>query len=209
MLSQGQVGPIASTSDGVQVALRAGKLGDQIVSQLHPRYYEASYRRARFNAANQTGVATTVGLATTYTGLCLSNPVGSSVNIAIGKVGIAFPVAVAAGLVYGLMVGYNASTNVTHTAASTTLRSNFVGVGAAPVGLVDTSATLPTAPTVSHIFGAVGTAAMTAPATLPPCMYDLEGSIILPPGAYACVYTSAASGALGFLGSFEWTEVPV
>lgn len=209
MLSQGQVGPIASTADGVQVALRAGKLGDQIVSELHGRYYESAYRRAQFIAANQTGVATTVGLATTYTGLCLSNPVGSSVNLVIGKVGIAFPVAVAAGLVYGLMVGYNAGTNVTHTAASTTLRNSFVGVGAAPVGLVDTSATLPTAPTVSHIFGAVGTAAITVPMTLPTCFYDLEGSIILPPGAYAAVFTSAASGALGFLGSIGWEEVAV
>jgi len=209
MLSQGQVGPIASTADGVQVALRAGKLGDQIVSELHGRYYEGAYRRARFNAANQTGVATTVGLATTYTGLVLSNPVGSSVNLVLEKVGVAFPVAVAAGLVYGLMVGYHASTDVTHTTPSTTLRNSFVGVGAAPVGKVDTAATLPTAPTVSHVFGAVGTAAITAPATLPPCFYDIEGSIILPPGAYAAIFTSAASGALGFLGSFAWEEVAV
>lgn len=209
MLLQGQVGPITSTADGVQVAPRMGKLGDGIISELHPRYYEAAYRKARFNAANQTGIATTVGVATTYTGLVLSNPVGSSVNLVVGKVGVAFPVAVAAGLVYGLMVGYHASTNVTHTAASTTLRNNFVGVGSTPVGLVDTSATLPTAPTVSHVLGAVGTAAMTAPATLPPCLYDMEGDIILPPGAYCAFFTSAASGALGFMGSFSWTEVPV
>lgn len=209
MLSQGQVGPLTNTADGVQVPLRTGKLGDQISSLLHGAYYESAYRRAQFMAANQTGVATTVGLATTYTGLCLSNPVGSSVNLVIQKVGIAFPVAVAAGLVYGLMVGYHAATNVTHTTPSTTLRNGFVGVGAAPVGLVDTAATLPIAPTVACIFGAVGTAAVTAPATMPPAVYDMDGSIVLPPGAFCALFTSAASGALGMLGSINWEEVPV
>jgi hypothetical protein len=208
MLSQGQVGPISNAADGVQVAFRQGKLGEQIMSELHGRYYESCYRRAQFNAANQAGQVTTVGLATTYTGLVLSNPIGSGINLVLEKVGVAFPVAVAAGLVYGLMVGYNSGTAVTHTTPSTTLRSNFVGVGAAPVGLVDTVATLPTAPTVSHVFGAIGTAAITAPMTLPTCFYDLEGSVILPPGAYAAIYTSAASGAAGMFGSFTWEEVP-
>ncbi len=205
---QGQVGPQANTADGIQTNLRTGRLGDLIASQLHARYYESAYRRAQFIAANQTGVATTVGVATTYTGLCLSNPLGSAVNLVLQKVGVSFPVAVAAGLSYGLMVGFNGSTNVTHTTPSTTLRNSFLG-GASPVGLVDTAATLPAAPTVSHIFGAVGTAAMTAPATLPPCFYELDGSIILPPGGYCAIFTSAASGALGFLGSFGWEEAPV
>lgn len=208
MLSQGQVGPVANTSDGIAVPLRAGKLGEQIVSALHGRYYEQVYRRNVFNAANQAGATTSVGLATTYTGLVLSNNVGNGVNLVVLKVGIAFPVAVAAGLVYGLMVGYNGSTSVTHTTPSTTLRNSFLG-GASAVGTVDTAATLPTAPTVSHIFGAIGTAAITAPATLPPSFYDLEGSIILPPGGYCAIYTSAASGSSGMFGSFTWEEVPV
>lgn len=203
---QGQVGEISSTGDGVQVAVRSGRQGDVIVSELHPRYFEATYRKRSYNAANQTGIATTVGAATTYTGLCLSNPIGSTVVLSLTKVGIAFPVAVAAGLVYGLMVGYHAATAVVHTAAATP-RNNFIG-NAAGQGLVDTSATLPIAPTVSHILGAVGTAAITAPATLPPAFFDIEGSIILPAGAFVCLYTSAASGALGVLGSFTWDETP-
>lgn len=209
MLSQGQVGPISNTADGVQVAMRAGKLGEQIVSELHGRYYETCYRRALFGAANQAATVTTVGLATTYTGLVLSNPVGSSVNLSIIKVAAAFPVAPAAAIVVGLMVGYNAGTNVTHTTPSTTLRSNFVGVGNAPVGLVDTAATLPTAPTLQKVMGVVGTGAITVYGGIPAIEEDFDGSIILPPGAYAAIYTSAASAASGFFGSLKWEEVPV
>lgn len=208
MLSEAKVGPPSTLTDGVNAALRTGRQGDQIVSELHGRYYETCYRRNLFHAANQTGVATTVGLATTYTGLCLSNPVGSAVNLVIVKVGASFPVAVAAGLTVGLMVGYNAGTNVTHTTPSTTLRSCFVGVGAAPVGLVDTACTFPTAPTLAKVMGTIGTAAITAISMESAISEDFEGSIILPPGGYAAIFTSAASGALGFLGSIKWEEVP-
>jgi hypothetical protein len=208
MLSQGQVGPIATTADGVQVAMRAGRLGEQIVSELHPRYYETCFRRAVFSAANQAATVTTVGLATTYTGLILCNPVGSSVNLAIMKVAAAFPVAPAAVVVVGLMLGYNAGTNVTHT-TPVTPRSNFFGVGAAPVGLTDVAATMPTAPTLQKVMGTVGTGAVTTFGGITAIEDDFEGSIILPPGAYAAIYTSAASGAAGFFGSFNWEEVPV
>lgn len=206
MLSEARVGPPSTLTDGVNSALRTGKLGDQIVSELHGRYYEQTYRQNLFHAANQTGVATTVGLATTYTGLCLSNPIGSAKNLVLLKVGASFPVAVAAGLTVGLMVGFNAGTNVTHTTPSTTLRNNFLG-GPAPVGLVDTACTLPTAPTLAKIMGTIGTAAITAISMEPAISEDFEGSIILPPGGYAAIFTSAASGALGFLGSIKWEEV--
>jgi len=207
MLSQGQAG-LQTVADGNQGALRIGKSGEQIVGELHGRYYETTYRRAMFGAANQTGIATTIGLATTYTGLILSNPLGSAVNLVVCKVSASFPVAVAAAVTVGVMVGFNAGTNVTHTAASTTLRSNFLG-GAQPVGLVDTSATMPTAPTLQKVIGTIGTAAITSFGTVPSLSEDFEGSIILPPGAYAAIFTSAVSGAVGFLGSISWEEVPV
>jgi len=48
--------------------------------------------------------------------------------------------------------------------------------------------------------------ATTLPAT---SLYDLEGSIILPAGAYLCLITSVATAASGFQGSISWEEVPV
>ena len=47
MQVQSQVGPIATTQSiapGTVVALRSGQLGDTIVSELHGRFYEQTYR---------------------------------------------------------------------------------------------------------------------------------------------------------------------
>jgi len=210
MLIQGQVGPIAglqSIAPGTNAPMRQGNLGDQIVSELHGRYFEANYRRALFNGAI-TGQVTTVALATTYTGLCLSNPVGSQVNLSLLKAGFGFLVAFAAASTIGLMVGYNSSTNVTHT-TPVTPRSQFVGVGAAGVGLLDSAATLPTAPTLNTILGVGLTGAITTVPSIMASIVDLEGSIILPPGAYCAFYTSTVSGAAAGAFSFTWEEIPI
>lgn len=210
MISQGQVGPQSSTASigvGVQPPIRLGNMGDLIVSQLHGGHYESAYRRALFSAANQAATTTTVGLATTYTGLCLSNPVGSGYNVVIEQVGMSFIVAFPAAAALGIMVGYNSGTNVTHT-TPVTPRNQFFGVGAAGVALVDAAATLPTAPVVNTVLGAGLTGAITTSVTTGLTNFDLDGSIVLPPGGYAAIYTSTVSGTSGFFGSFLWQEVP-
>ena len=210
-ISLSQVGPLSSVvsiAPGQQIVQRAGQLGDQIISELHGRYYETAYRRALFNAANQAPTTTTVGLATTYTGLVLSNPVGSPVNLVLNKVGYAFLVAFPAAAAIGIMCGYNSSTNVTHTTPGTP-RSNFFGAGGAGSGLIDVAATLPTAPVVTHLLATGLTGAITVQEMISGDMVDLEGGIVLPPGAYAAFFTSTASGASGFMGSMQWEEVPV
>ena len=206
MLTQGQVGPIAlsaSLAPGVQAPLRQGNMGENIMSELHGRYYETAYRRALFNACVQAATTTTVALATTYTGLVLSNPIGSQVNLVLEKVGIALSVAPVGISALGIMAGYNSGTNVTHTTAGTP-RSLFFGAGAAGVGLVDTSATLPTAPVLIHPLMGGFTAGALPSAS--PSLIDIEGGIILPPGAYAAIYSLTA--AIGLF-SFQWEEVPI
>lgn len=201
-----QVGPVATTTSigaGTPVIMRAGQLGDTIISELHSPLYEQAYRRNRFAAASQAATATSVGLATAYTGVALYNPIGSTVNLAIENVGAAFIVAPAAALAFGIAVGYNAVT-APSTVTAITPRNEFVGVGAAGQGLCYSIATLPTAPTVERILGSI--AAAIFPGQL---AFEIKGGIVLPPGAYAILYTSAASGAAGFLGSFSWEEVPV
>jgi hypothetical protein len=58
------------------------------------------------------------------------------------------------------------------------------------------------------VLGYVGTGAITTNTNVP-SNFDIEGSIILPPGGYAILYTSAASAASSLLCSFQWEEVPV
>ena len=206
---QGQVGASTSAlSSGSQPPSRLGTMGEVISSGLHGHYYEACYRRALFAAANQAPTATTVGLATIYTGLAISNPIASQVNLVLNRVGVSLSVVQVAAAVIGVMVGYNSVTNVTHSTPSTTLRSQFIGVGAAPQALVDTACIFPTAPTLNTVFGTALTGAITTtPVTQ--LFNDLGGSIILPPGAYAAIYMSTVSAASSFTGSFLWEEVPV
>lgn len=199
------VGPALAAS-GANLAQRSGNLGDAIVSELHGRYYEQTLRGNMYGGAI-TGQVTTVGLATTYTGLCLSNPVGSGVNLVINKVGIAFLVAFAAAAAVGIMVGYNASTNVTHTTPVTPHNKGNANL-AGGKGLLDSSATLPTAPIVDTILLAGLTGAITTAPDSPDGVFDLEGSIILQPGGYAAIYTSTVSGAASGAFSFSWEEVP-
>jgi hypothetical protein len=201
----GQVGPQV-LSDGANATFRQDRSGAQIIQQLHGRYYETSLRRALFSGSI-TGQVTTVGTSTTYTGLCVSNPVGSPVNLVLNKVGYAFIVAFPAGSVVGLMTGYSAGTNVTHT-TPVTPRSQFFNGAGGGVGLLDSSATLPAAPTVNMILASGLTGAIT---TVPfiSGLVDLEGSIILPPGAYCAIYTSTITGAAAGAFSFQWEEIPV
>ena len=213
MIIQGQVGPLASSASlasGTQPNLRQGNMGDMIVSELHGRYYENTYRRNQFWASNPTGVtttATTSGSTTAIVGINISNPINSPVNLVLNKVGYAFTVAFTAAADIALGVGYNSGTNVTHT-TPLTVRNGYVGVGAAGYGLVDSSVTFPTAPNFIHALGAGLTGAITTAPYIQGYL-DLEGSIILPPGAYAGIFTTTAGGASGFFGSFGWEEVPL
>jgi len=210
MIIQRQIGPITSTSSigaGTLVPERAGNMGESIVTELQARYYENTYRRNRFMAANPTGVTTvafTSGTTTAVLGTILSNPVGATVNLVVDKVGFAFPVIDTTVNSVILAGGYNSSTNVTHTTALT-VRNAFLGVGQQGQGLCDASSTVPTVlNTIAQL------ASMPTATTLPStAWFDLEGSIILPPGAYIALITSAASAASGFQGNIWWSEVPV
>lgn len=203
----GQIGPQVS-GDGVGAQpLRQGKSAELIVQELHGRYYESAYRRAMFSGSI-TGQVTSVGVTTIYTGLALSNPIGSAVNLVLNKCGYAFTVAFAAGATIGLMTGFNSGINVTHSTPVTPRSQFFTGAGAG-VGLLDSSATLPTAPTLNTVLGAGLTGAITTTPFGCAGLVDLEGSIILPPGAYCAFYTSTASGAAGGAFSFQWEETPV
>jgi hypothetical protein len=214
MLIQNQVGPVATTtsiSAGLQAPARAGQLGDTIVSELHGRYYETTYRRNMFLATNPAAVQSSAGIiasAAAYTGLVLYNPVGNTNNLVLNKVGATFPAAPAAAITFGLTTLGVVSTVATTTAAN--VRNLYLG-GAAPTALSYSVATITysTTATLAHIFGTVGTTAAITGINLAPGFFDLEGSLIIPPGYAVSMYTSAQPGAAGFQGTFQWEEIPL
>jgi hypothetical protein len=211
MLIQGQIGPIVQTSSigqGTPSPLRQGNMGDAIMSELHGRYYEAVYRRAIFSACSAAAVATVaVGTTASYTGFYLANPIGNPWNLVLLKASYALSVAAPTAGFLALECGYNSGSNVT-VGGAITASSNFFGVGAAGTGLAGAgSATLPTAPIARHFLSNVSTQATTLFGGMGPNVVDLEGSIILPPGAFAAFATFATNTAAWWFG-LTWEEVP-
>lgn len=194
-----------NASDSTQIKARGGRQGEQLISELHGRYYEQTFRGNMFSASIQAVATSTAGLALTYTGLVISNPVTSTVNAVINKVSVMQSVIQSAQPeAYAIAVGFNGTTNVTHSAALAT-RSNLVGSGKTSVVLADTSAVLPTAPFYHTFVHNTGTATANGTGSV----IDLEGSVILIPGAYALWVSPAQASVAGLWFSFSWEEVPV
>jgi hypothetical protein len=206
--NQGLSGVINAT-DGVPITQRMGQQGDELSSFLHAQYYEQTVRKNTFYGSNgATPSVTTVALATTYTGLALINPATSGVNVVVNKVGLSFLVVFPAVSTVGLLVGYLASGVATYTAAASPGASSLIGSGQTPKAVCALSATLVGTPYLHTVFGSGLTgAATTAPQV--PSFYDMEGSVILAPGAYCAIYTSTVCGAGAMAASFQWEEVPL
>lgn len=190
---------VQNQSDASFFNARGGKQGEQLVSALHGKLYEQASRGNLFSVTNQAAVTTTAGLATTFTGLAIANPVGSGVNLVIRLFECAQFAAGAAGAV-GVMVGAGAA------AGSLTVRNAKVGGATSPATTASAGATIAT-PVLERICGSVGSVATTGYGLTPSICYDFEGGLIIPPGFYCASFTSAVTTSALLFG-FTWEEVP-
>jgi len=80
--------PFIKVTAGVDsLYCRIGPAVDALVSQYGGRLQELSRLGNMFYVANQAAVTTTIAAATTYTGLCISNPAGGAYNLVIHSAG--------------------------------------------------------------------------------------------------------------------------
>lgn len=203
MLTKLQTGPITGT-DGNPATARGSKDGALVIAGYRGKYAEAAYRGKIFTAANQAAVTTTVGLATTYTGLCLSNPINSVVNLELIIVSVMQSVLQATQVEAFALATGSSGTAVTHTTPGT-VKPALVGSAFTGVGLVDTAATLPVAPVYDTFLTNTATATQDAPGVT----IDLNGSIILAPGAYVCFVTPAQASVAGMWFGIKWAEIAI
>lgn len=199
----GQVGSQQGTN-GAQLPFRQGNSGEVITQTLHGRYYEQVLRGNVFGASNQAAQAVSVALATTYTGLCLSNPLGNNKNLVLLSVGYALSVA-PAGIASIHLIGSNSASssapaNVTHTAAVSPVPM-LLGGGANSTAKVDSQATIPTPIYLMSLMG--GFTAGALPSS-PNALFDIGGQIVIAPGGFVAI--GALTAVTGF-GSFVWEEV--
>lgn len=184
-------------------ALSLGKQSDLLKSDLHGGKYTQAYQSNLFWGANQVGATLSSGLATTYVGLCLSNPAASTKNLVIRKVTGTLVVAPAAVAALGLIVGYVAAGVVTHTTALG-IQSSLYGVNApTSQAKVDAACTIVGTPTWNRML-----ASSTLSASLTRFSDEVDGGIVLQPGSYCAIGSFGAAGpTAGLMGSFEWEEV--
>lgn len=199
-------GPIASSvaksPANALVPMLTDSQGALISSARHGKYFEGAAGALSGWAANQAGLTTSAGLAPTYLGICLSNPAGSGKKLVVQRMSGQFIVAPSTVTGLGMIVGYAAGGITAHTTALTP-GNNLIGNSAAAlVGLVDSACTLVGTPAWRKWF------AETLVATdLPAFDADIDGEVVLPPGAYCAIGTTIAGPASGFQGAISWEEV--
>lgn len=200
-LSQGIIGVQNGADGSTPITVRLGQQGDQIASALHGDHYEQVVRGNVFSVNTQgTAVTTTAALATTWTGLGISNPAGSGKNLVLLKFS-ATQFAVGAAATIGILGGIGV------LAASLTPQSRLIGGGQVSIANASAGATIST-PLLIQTFGSVGSLATTGYGLENGIYVDINGAIVVPPGSFIGTYTSiVTTTALNF--GFVWEECPI
>ena len=200
----GTVGPSAN-ADGSSARLRMGKTGDLITTDGLPRYYEMASRGMIWTASNVAAQAVSVALATTYTGLCISNPAGNTKNLVMLSGQYALSVAPVAIASLHLIAGYSSAGVVTHTTplAAPGIQSSIINGAGGASAKADSAATVVN-PYYLMGLGSGFTAGALYATT--PGLVDFGGQLIIPPGGW--IAWGALTAVTGF-GSFTWAEVPI
>lgn len=204
-MPQGALGSNVAVEGGARVPLSLDSQGAASFAARHGALNAAALAAVLFAGANQAGATISAALATTYTGLCLSNPAGSGVNLSLLRVSGSLIVAPAAEIAMGLITGWSAAGIVTHTTAlaprctfehSTAPKANLD----AACTIVGAGTSVPawarwfnSSPTATGIFG---------------FDEDMAGGLIIPPGGYVAIGANVAGPAAGLLGSMLWEEIP-
>ncbi len=188
-------------ADGNQFSARGGRLGEVMVSELRGRYAEQAARGNVFIAHNVAAQAVSIGLATTYTGLVLTNPASSTKDLHILGCNYALSVA-PAGIASLHLIGAYSATAVTQTTPLAAPGIQCTRLGASgTVALAASAATIPT-PNYIMALGSGFTAGALYGTT--PSWIDIGGSIVLPPSSFIAL--GALTAVTGF-GCIMWMEI--
>lgn len=204
--ARGQVGP-QTVSDGSEQALRQGKSAELVVTELHGRYYEQAYRGNLFVAQAIVTAPTIYTTAAGTGGPLIWNPPTSGVNVALVAMSLGITVVSTVAAAIGITGNVGQTVAPTSTTAidgnfnallgTSTAKSRAYRVGTPtnaggfllPVGDLHTGALTTDAGSVKWI--------------------DLGGVILVPPGGWAAVATSATATTTVAQIGLVYEEIPV
>lgn len=190
-----------SLPDGTSAPALAGKAAELVVTELHGKYFTASYRNRHFCTQGAAAGVTIPVSTTTAPTFTIFNPIGSGIVIELGKLNVCLLNAtevvssIAWGLIGGLLVA--------PTGTAMTTGSANIGSSSVPQAVVWSAATLVTAAT--RFFGLFSISAVALSG--PNFNYDHEGSLTLQPGSLAHLCGTAAQSSAS-LNSLTWSEWP-
>jgi hypothetical protein len=160
---------------------------------------DAALHGRLFCAANQAKVATTISLATGWTGLALCNPTGSGKLIIVHEFSYGLTIASdAAGV---LSLATTTDSGIASQISARCCRNSY----ATSIAYVDNAATV-VAPVIERPIAQYGTLATSGIAQTGMLVVDLKGSIVLAPGRTVLTDTTTATTAT-FIFGFMWEEV--
>ena len=205
--------PAGSTPDAL-----AGVLGEQLVSDLHGKYYEhASRGNLWYVSTVVAGLAVPISTTTAPT-VMLWNPSGSGKNAVLGRFNAAYVSGTSAATSIGLAEAEDVGANTATAAPITAFNQSAVGtnlfnglLGYGGTSAMRSSANGTNTVTAGTWFKTLaGESALIATTAMNPYVidYDFQGELILPPGVAIWVVGAAATGAL-LAQTLSWVEVPV
>jgi hypothetical protein len=207
-------------SPGMTPNMRLGQMGEQIVTQLHGRYYEQAYRGNLYmtgGVAVAALSANTITLTATTTPIIgLWNPTTSPVNAVLLEAGMQLITvgnsAVAPGaFVWAASLGNGAiSTGIVPYSGKTLAAAGSYCKGFHP-GIALTGLTNNLVIFMASDFGTlvVAQGATGTPIISPPMKHVFDGSIIVPPGGCIALLNTISVTTVSIIARLLWTEVPL
>lgn len=221
-LSQSQVGPII-VADGAQAIQRSGRLGDQIISELHGRFFEQVFRGNVFSIGCQLTALSAATILLTASGqpiVGVWNPPSSGVNLAIlqamlideiNNVTSVAPGAFvwAASLNNGaLSAGLTPFNRKTLASAGSQAKAFSLSTASLLAGLTNNLVVFEPAEfnTASGLLTTTVAAATPTPSVSG--VQNVDGSIIVPPGGVLALLNTVSSVTHSVAARLLWEEVP-
>lgn len=236
----GQVGPqVAASSDGTNPLFRQGRQQDVIVSELHGRFYEQTFRGNVYSTGMQltsisnatfttaTGLSGTLGTAATATpivGFWNPSSVASGFNAVVLQASLGVVVTNATstgcgGFIWAVFAGNTAGGISVGSQATPVNRKTLLASGSQMKGLSGLALTGLAATGLFLSASSLGGGSAVNFSFVGTAVGDvtigsqftenIDGSIIVPPGGVLALFCSTTPVAHSAVSSVTWEEVPV
>lgn len=212
----GAVGAPSSTSaaDGTNQAVLQGKAGELSVVEIHPKYYNPSYRSTAYIGVTAGAGVVPPIYTTTAQVYGIWNRAGNTRNAVLQTLDVSpiiFGAAVVGALTLSqsLNAGSAIATGGISAFTTATPQGGNIGVsGGNTVSFTATAATTLAATLLMNLTLAFYTTAITSMGALA-MHYDFEGGVIVPPNAAVWLTSAPAAQTATFLPTLRWEEPPL